>query len=606
MEESPPVTILSDEDKRRIEIVRSTGLVRPDNKECMDFRPSEENKEFDRLTALAARTTHCPVAAIRLIDIDFEWVQSLYNTIDGFDIPRVTSRLTFCSLCIKPDANKVIMVVNEMPNIPYSLCASTAIIVDGVKIGVLMVIDVESRSLSNAEQMNLLDVCHLVSSLVSHHRDKFLKIKDQRTSIIGGLTHNLRTPLNTMNLALDVLQGSLPQIPAEISSCISKSLASARSSLKVVSTVVESSLVMGTLFIDNLDEEKIPKVFAVHEIVTQAQSLLFVSNEYNRVKWTLDPSLPHGIQVSSYPDVLLFSLLHSISHFFTEWTSVEVNISLSMRWLPVGAAAQAGHFKRHSFNNVGTLCVALVLRNPLGITHEEHDTHKDVLNPISQMLNEVEGYSIGSFDPTGDVQHYKFLLPCEVIRAASLSPPNVPRPSITSIETGSQTEVVSAQTSPTAPSKPLSVLVVDDALPIQKVICKWLTLNKCSVEVASNGKVALEKMLVGCFDLVFMDFLMPVMGGVEAIRLYNQGRADINATMMIIGMSATATPDERVECFNNGMHLFCPKPVDTALLGKILAFQRENLDPGAVLAALHLAYPGDNTQVPFITKISIA
>ena len=38
------------------------------------------------------------------------------------------------------------------------------------------------------------------------------------------------------------------------------------------------------------------------------------------------------------------------------------------------------------------------------------------------------------------------------------------------------------------------------------------------VEIASNGKIAVEKVNQNQYDIIFMDLQMPVMGGVEATR----------------------------------------------------------------------------------------
>ena len=48
----------------------------------------------------------------------------------------------------------------------------------------------------------------------------------------------------------------------------------------------------------------------------------------------------------------------------------------------------------------------------------------------------------------------------------------------------------------------------------------------------------------------------------------------VNKSVMIIGISASAGDDELARAFVHGMHFFCPKPVETAMLASILKMLR--------------------------------
>ena len=56
--------------------------------------------------------------------------------------------------------------------------------------------------------------------------------------------------------------------------------------------------------------------------------------------------------------------------------------------------------------------------------------------------------------------------------------------------------------------KGLSVLLVEDAIPQQKMMGKWLNGQGYRVTIASNGKIGLELLKTHQFDVCFMDFLM--------------------------------------------------------------------------------------------------
>lgn len=57
-------------------------------------------------------------------------------------------------------------------------------------------------------------------------------------------------------------------------------------------------------------------------------------------------------------------------------------------------------------------------------------------------------------------------------------------------------------------SRVLTVLIIEDTLPVQKLLSKLLTSMGCNVSVAENGLVGLEMMKTTSFDLVITDFLM--------------------------------------------------------------------------------------------------
>lgn len=66
----------------------------------------------------------------------------------------------------------------------------------------------------------------------------------------------------------------------------------------------------------------------------------------------------------------------------------------------------------------------------------------------------------------------------------------------------------SLSVAPTGDRSGLRVLVIEDTVPVQKLLAKWLGLHGCSVTCANNGKVGLELLQQNTFDITFVDFLM--------------------------------------------------------------------------------------------------
>jgi len=112
------------------------------------------------------------------------------------------------------------------------------------------------------------------------------------------------------------------------------------------------------------------------------------------------------------------------------------------------------------------------------------------------------------------------------------------------------------------------VLLVEDD-PINQIVAeKFLRQFGLEVEIAGNGRVALERFPAVAPDLVLMDIHMPEMDGFKATR---ELRRREGADLPIIAMTADAMAGGRERCLEVGMNDFISKPVDPGILFDILA-----------------------------------
>ncbi|MBW8864808.1 MAG: response regulator [Verrucomicrobia bacterium] len=116
----------------------------------------------------------------------------------------------------------------------------------------------------------------------------------------------------------------------------------------------------------------------------------------------------------------------------------------------------------------------------------------------------------------------------------------------------------------------LRVLLVEDNAINQQIAAELLGSAGITVELANNGRIAVEKVESGnCYDLVLMDLQMPEMDGYAATAAIRANPSC--ATLPILAMTAHVMAEERALCLKAGMNAHIAKPIDPDLLFDTLA-----------------------------------
>ena len=100
------------------------------------------------------------------------------------------------------------------------------------------------------------------------------------------------------------------------------------------------------------------------------------------------------------------------------------------------------------------------------------------------------------------------------------------------------------------------ILVVDDEASIRDLLSKTLALAEYDVDVAPDGRSALERMRMYPYDLLIADLKMPGMDGLTVIREAKRYKADL-PVIIITGFS---TESSAIEAVNLGVAGYLTKP----------------------------------------------
>lgn len=108
--------------------------------------------------------------------------------------------------------------------------------------------------------------------------------------------------------------------------------------------------------------------------------------------------------------------------------------------------------------------------------------------------------------------------------------------------------------------KPLHVLAVDDDSTNLLVIEKMLKPHGCTVEVASSGKEALDKVWKKLPDVILLDVMMPGMDGFEVCRKLKG--SETTRLVPIVIVTALQEREDKIKGIQAGCDDFISKPID--------------------------------------------
>mmetsp|Transcript_7622 Transcript_7622/g.11642 ORF Transcript_7622/g.11642 Transcript_7622/m.11642 type:complete len:916 (-) Transcript_7622:113-2860(-) len=200
---SEPQTL--DQELRRLQVLKSYLIL-----------DSEREDSFERLTGLAARMFHVPIALVSLVDLGRQWFMSNRGLGDTRETPR---KFAFCAhtiiskedLLIVKDASKDSRfrdnpLVTGPPYIRF-YGGAPLLCPEGYKLGTLCIIDTKVRTedFSLEDKQNLRELASLVVDAMVQRRRERMRFLEDRSQIIATTAHDLLTPLSGVQMNLSLL-----------------------------------------------------------------------------------------------------------------------------------------------------------------------------------------------------------------------------------------------------------------------------------------------------------------------------------------------------------------------------------------------------------------
>ncbi len=138
---------------------------------------------------------------------------------------------------------------------------------------------------------------------------------------------------------------------------------------------------------------------------------------------------------------------------------------------------------------------------------------------------------------------------------------------------------------PAAGPEGLRILVVDDDADNRRMLTRRLMRNGYRTGVACDGHEAVECVEGEAFDIVLMDYMMPRMNGIEALRRIRETYPP--GALPVIMVTAETEPDTVVEALKAGANDFVAKPIEMPIVLARLAAQVERLEAQRRLAEMN-------------------
>ena len=374
---------------------------------------------------------------------------------------------------------------------------------------------------------------------------------DFSNQFIEKVSHQMRTSLNNIHVITNMIEkGNLEQKQKELIETIQSST---NNLVNVVENLTKST--DNKLSYDN----SLISSFSLKEII-KSTIRLYTSQYLNTVKFKIgiDNEIPD--MVKSDPFIIKQIILNIIETILKNKQSAAFNIDINVKLLTKD--------NRNLNTFIEIICdksitIPVSMRNKL---YDENSTISSAdyielldLSLTNKIVKSYRGKLNIAINPGNAV--FTFTYPFEIDQRSKGGMVN--SEVITKDIKHKESEI-----SEKAALKNSNILLVEDNLINQKIVMLSLKKVVKNIDIANNGKEALEKFDKNQYDLILMDIQMPIMDGMVATKKIREIENTIGTHTPIIAVTANALLGDREACIEAGMDDYISKPFKIDILIK--------------------------------------
>lgn len=382
------------------------------------------------------------------------------------------------------------------------------------------------------------------------------KTAQSKNEFLANISHEIRTPMNAIigftHLALQ------HDLSPKIRSYLETIAKSSQNLLHLINDILDFSKIEA----DRLEMESVD--FKLDEVIESASEIVSLRAQEKNIRFlvSIHPGVPNDLVGDPYrlTQILLNLANNAIKFTQTGFVMisvepVELNIDHCLLMFSVkdtGIGMTAEHVSKlfKPFSQADSSMTRRFGGTGLGLA-------------ISKHLVEMMGGKIQVESQPGQGSTFYFTIKLERCRPSTRhhAPARLPSP----VLDPSSKPIGQKSLSLLKRSK---ILFVEDNVINQELTREILTTLGIDVDIAQNGREALDLLEKSSYDLILMDVQMPAMSGLETTAAIKENPAWRH--IPIVAMTAHDTVRDKQECIKAGMSDYITKPLNVNILISIL------------------------------------